>query len=369
MLRTGAELALLRTAGDEWRPMSPPESLRPGPGDRLSIVSYGRGVLVAWQGDAGTRAWSWSPAGGWEAATLADWGRFWSAAWRRGYGREVIVGAGTEAGSEVWGIGPDHAWLIGRLPDDEGASASPDDATPPSASSEADVPAQAGAVAVLASSGRLVVVGRGVEGVGVAELSLVTGRGVYAGEVRSRSAVSAGEFRLIVLMLLGVMVAALVVIIRPSGDQAWGVPDGWALADPSRRLLATVIDAFLVVWLVAPAFGTTVREVVTLQVLVMPDQAWLAVPASLVAGAVTMGVWEGLLGYSPGKFLVGIRVYRAAPGEERKLGVFWGLVRATVKWLIPPVSALALVDPEGRHRGDATARAVVVARASEPAER
>ena len=161
---------------------------------------------------------------------------------------------------------------------------------------------------------------------------------------------------------LAVMVAALLVIVRPSGETAWTVPDGFALADPGRRLIATMIDTFLMVWLVAPAFGASVREVLTLQVLMIEGHAWMAIPAVMVGGSLAMGVWEGLLGYSPGKFLVGLRVYRGEAGSVRKLGVFWGLVRATIKWMIPPVAALALLDREGRHRGDAAARAVVVRR-------
>lgn len=347
LLHDGSGLAVLRMGVESWERVEPPAGLegRSGvePGD-AAMLSYADGLLLAVRDDNGSRAWTLRE-GAWEPATLSDWDRFWSAPWRVGWRHEVIVGAG---GSEVWSIGADDAWRLGSI------------------GGRGD---ESWSVAALGSSGRLVRIGRSPEtGLHATEISLTTGRELHDGPVVARSPVSADEFRLIAAMLLAVMVAALLVIIRPSPETAWTVPDGWALADAGRRMIATLFDLLLVVWVVAPAFGATVREVLTLQVLIMPDHAWLAIPGTMVAGALTMGVWEGLLGYSPGKFVAGVRVYRATPGPERKLGVFWGLVRATIKWIIPPVAALALIDREGRHRGDAAARAVVVARAVPGAE-
>lgn len=356
VLRAGPIVSVVRMDPLEWTGIEPPPDLGTvGTEDALAVVSFGRGVLLAVRSADGSRGWVFAGGGsgseGWEPVSLADWDRFWSAAWRRGMGREVIVGVPGPGGeTTVWGLGERDSWRIAGYAGREAA-----------------------AVAVLASSERLVLVDRAAgEGdtagaVRAAEFSLTTGRTVYDGPVRARSPVSADEFRLIAGMLVAVMVAALLVIIRPSADAPWTVPDGWALAEPGRRLMGTVIDVFLVLWFVAPAFGTTVREVLTFQVLLGPDRAWLAIPATMVGGAIAMGVWEGLLGYSPGKFLVGCRVYRAVAGEEGcpvKLGVFFGLARSAVKWLIPPVAALALLDREGRHRGDVAARAVVVVRAA-----
>lgn len=346
VLRAGGLVSVLRMGALEWTEVALPEGLGGlSADDALAIVSYGPGVLLAARTPDGSRAWLFD-GDGWTPQDLADWERFWSASWRRGLGREVVVGV-PEGGDTtgVWGINERTVWRIATYAGRTDAAA-----------------------AVLASGERLALVDRDDAGaVRAIEISLTTGRTVYDGPVRTRAAVSANEFRLIAGMLVAVMVAALLVIIRPAADEAWTVPDGWALAEPGRRLMATVIDAFIVLWFVAPAFGTSVREVLTLQVLLGADQAWLAIPATMVGGAVTMGVWEGLLGYSPGKFLMGVRVFRAVAGEEGrpiKLGVFFGLVRATIKWLIPPVAALALLDREGRHRGDAAARAVVVVRAA-----
>lgn len=337
LMAGGGSISLLRLENDAWVPVGLPFEEVVDPPDS-ALVSFGSGVLLAMR-EAGTSlAWTLGPDGVWHIVRLADWDRFWSAHWRRGLGRGVVVGVGEGAGTGVWTIGEDSAWRLGRL--DTAVDSAP---------------------VVLASSRRLVMVGRHEDGsVHASEMSLVTGRMLHDGAVRNRAPVSVGEFRLIVGMLLAVMVAALLVIVRPSGESAWTVPDGFVLGDPGRRLIATMLDGLLMLWVVAPAFGVTVREVLTLQVLLIEGHAWMVIPAVMVGGSLALGVWEGLLGYSPGKFLVGLRVYRGEAGPVRKLGVFWGLVRATIKWMIPPVAALALLDREGRHRGDAAARAVVV---------
>jgi hypothetical protein len=337
LMTAEGSISLLRLENDDWVPVALPFEEMVDPAD-AALVSFGHGVLLAMREGDTSLGWTLGPDGAWEIARVSDWERFWSASWRHGFGRGVVVGVAEGAGTGVWTIGEEAAWRIGRLEPMPGAAA-----------------------VVLASSGRLVVVGRQDDGVvHAAEMSLVTGRVLHDGPVRNRAPISVGEFRLIVGMLLAVMVAALLVIVRPTGEAVWTVPDGFALADPGRRLIATMLDALLMLWVVAPGFGVTVREVLTLQVLMIEGHAWMAIPAVMVGGSLAMGVWEGLLGYSPGKFLVGLRVYRAEAGAFRKLGVFWGLVRATIKWMIPPVAALALLDREGRHRGDAAARAVVV---------
>lgn len=341
MARDG-ELSLRRLTEEAWEPVDLPPEVGAG-AFQAALVSHGPGVLFAVRGSGETRAWAMGPDGSWTPVGLADWETFWNARWRRGFGREVVTGTPGDGGTEIRSVTPEGSWSLGRV----------------------DAPADAAPV-VLASSDRLVLVGRVEDGaVHVWEMSLNTGRIIHAGPVQHRAPISVGEFRLIVAMMLGVMVTALVVIIRPSGDATWTVPDGFVLADPGRRLIATVLDVLLMAWTVAPAFGVTVREIITLQVVVMEGQAWLVVPAIMVGGALAMGVWEGLLGFSPGKFLVGLRVYRAKAGEPEKLGVFWGLVRATIKWMVPPVAMVALVDREGRHRGDAAARAAVVMRGVE----
>lgn len=343
MLVGDGSISLLRLEDDAWAPVELPFEQAVDPAD-AALVSFGRGVLLAMREGGTSLGWTLGSDGVWRRVRLMDWDRFWAADWRRGMGRSVVVGTAEGGGTAVWTIGEDGAWRVGRV--DAGSQGVP---------------------VVLASTHRLVVTERRDGGaVHAAEMSLVTGRVLHDGPVRHRAAVSAGEFRLIVAMLLTVMVAALLVIVRPTPHTAWTVPDGFVLGEPGRRVVATILDVVLMVWVVSPAFGVGVREVLTLQVLMIEGHAWMVIPAVMLGGALAMGVWEGLLGFSPGKLVVGLRVYRAQAGAFRKLGVFWGLVRATMKWMVPPVAALGLLDREGRHRGDAAARAVVVMRADEP---
>jgi uncharacterized RDD family membrane protein YckC len=319
----------------------------------VAMVAIGDRPVVAAQFDQGTLAWSWHDGASWELLTLADWERFWSASWRRGWGDEVVLGVPDEGGQQtVWAVGERAAWELGELPSIEG-----------------------GGVVLLASSGRLVAVGRepesddakGVVGAArSAEMSLVTGRVVFDGAAPQRVPVTADEFRMIVGMLLLVMVAALLVIVRPGSGASWGVPDGWALADPGRRMLASLVDGLLMAWIVGRLFGVSARAVVTLEVVVHPDGSWLALPATMLAGWLVMSVLEASFGATPGKWIFGLRVWRARAGVPQRVTLFWCLVRNAIKWLIPPVAAMAVLDPDGRHRGDGAARAVVGLRVEEP---
>lgn len=333
-------VGLWRLDPDGWVSVGLP--VEPSEPVGLALTGFGDGVLVALRDESGTAAWSTRGVdAAWQPVDLADWGRFWDARWRAGFGSGVIAlvpqGSG---GSAVWSLTTGGAWRLGEIGD------------------------SAGVPVLLPASGRLVVLRSGDDGtIGSHELSVVTGRTIFDGERAPPVAMPANEFRLIVLVVLLTAAAALFVIIRPAGERSWGVPDGWALADPGRRLLASVVDAFLVAWVVAPVFGVSARQVVTLEVLIHPSEAWLAIPATLVGGWVAMSVWEALLGLTPGKALVGIRVFRARAGVPMRVSLFWCLVRNAVKWLLPPVAAAALLDPQGRHRGDTTAGAVVVVRA------
>jgi len=74
-------------------------------------------------------------------------------------------------------------------------------------------------------------------------------------------------------------------------------------------------------------------------------------------------VAESVFGTTAGKLLLGCRVARAAGvGGPRRVGAGAAFVRNLVKWALPPVAALALLETSGRHRGDLLARAVVLVR-------
>lgn len=352
MQRAAGSIVVERLGAQGWEPLPTIPMLEGQEPQTVAMVSLGDRPVVAARFSEGTLAWAWDGSTAWDLVTLADWDRFWSGSWRRSWGDEVIVGVPGEGGVQtVWAVGERAAWMLGALPSVEG-----------------------GGVVLLASSGRLVAVGREQAAEGAkpaagaarsAEMSLVTGRVVFDGPAPQRVPVTADEFRMIVGMLLLVMVAALLVIVRPGSGASWGVPDGWALADPGRRLLASLVDGLLMAWVVGGLFGVSVRAVVTLEVVVHPDGSWLALPATLAAGWLVTSVLEASFGATPGKWIFGIRVWQARAGVPQRVTLFWCLVRNAVKWLIPPVAAMAVLDPDGRHRGDSAARAVVGVRVEE----
>ena len=357
--RLGLWSLQLNAAPAEWTPIEVPVDIAGDEPLGVAIVSLGDGILIAIRGTDETRSWSLDAAGKWETFGLLGWDRFWSARWRHGFGHEVLIaqaievqGAGPSAGAspalELWRLGTSEPVRVGSL----GAS-SP------------------GAIVSLPVPGRVVMIRPGTsdastgrEGaIGIEEISLVTGRSLHSGPGGGSVAVPVNELRAITLILVLMMAGVLIVIIRPNPERAWTIPAGWVLADPGRRMIASMLDVVLVVIVLAPAFGVTPRQVLTLEVLIHPTNAWLILPSTLVAGWISMSVWESLLGLTPGKFVMGCRVWLAKPGAAGRVPLFWCLVRNAMKWLTPPVAAIALFDPEGRHRGDAAARAVVVSRA------
>jgi len=228
-----------------------------------------------------------------------------------------------------------------------------------------------GVVAIPDESGRLAILWPEHEGEDdfflIREVSLSTGRLLYEGPVRQVVPISAAEFRLLAAVLIVVLAVSLFVVIRPGGDEHPVVlPAGTALASPGQRFVSTVIDAGFCVLLVSAVSGVGAIEIISGAVLLRPGNAWAALPAVFVVGAVYGTLSERLFAATAGKLLMGCRVVRdrATPGGMA-LRLGWGaaITRNIIKWALPPVAALAVLDPTGRHRGDLSARAVVVVRA------
>ncbi|MFG0306337.1 MAG: RDD family protein [Phycisphaerales bacterium JB040] len=220
---------------------------------------------------------------------------------------------------------------------------------------------------VRSGGGRLVVLARaegvsGSEAFELIEVSLATGEVLYRGAPEQVSPISATEFRVFAVLLLGFTLVVLLLTFRPGLDPSEViVPSGLALADPGRRLLASVLDLLLVAGLVGAIYDTPVSSIVTGTVVFQAGGAWMALPMTLIAGWLVSALFECTLAGTPGKLLTGCRV--ACLGEvPRRLSPGRALLRNGVKWLVPPIAALALLDPQSRHRGDDLARAAVVVR-------
>ncbi|MEL6328620.1 MAG: RDD family protein [Planctomycetota bacterium] len=204
----------------------------------------------------------------------------------------------------------------------------------------------------------------------IEERSLATGRLWYSGPVNSASPISPSDVRWLSVALLAMTAAAVLVAVRPSGDDdVYALPDGASLAEPGRRLASTSLDLALVLLAVARISGAGIDGVIGSGALLGQGLGLFGPVLLLGAGAVYGAVFESAIGATPGKLLTGCRVVRVGSGGARRLDLGRSLLRNLIKWGLPPVSMLALLGGAGRHRGDSMAgAAVVVPDPEEPGE-
>lgn len=257
----------------------------------------------------------------------------------------------------------------------------------------------------------------------ITEISGARGETLFDGPFERVSPVDLGGFRLLSSLLLVLMAMVLLIVLRPEpGDGVVAIPAGYALAEPPRRLLATFFDLGLAVLVASSIWGVDPRDMLSFEVITALDDRWLALPTVLLVGAGLGAASEWAFGRTFGKLVFGMTVVSikprakagskpgtnakphgkpdAKPDDDRRgrssdaefddraesaparraggeddlhdeaeppaplglvrLSLWQALVRNLVKWLLPPVAALALVDTSGRHRGDGLARAAVL---------
>lgn len=194
----------------------------------------------------------------------------------------------------------------------------------------------------------------------VAEYDLSTGEELYAGDPVVVPPVSGEEVRFLMGMLILVMVGGLVAVLMPDRTDSMGIPVGFALSEPSRRVVASMFDLMLIATLLGMVFNVRLFEVLSLSVIIRQDNSWLIYPSMMVGGMVIGTLSEWLFGASFGKWVTGLRVVKAQAGPMERISFRSSLVRNLIKWLLPPVGLLMTVDPEGLHRGDRATRTIVV---------
>ncbi|HHN78876.1 MAG TPA: RDD family protein, partial [Phycisphaerales bacterium] len=295
------------------------------------------------------------------------------------------------AAATILRLGPDGRWTESDVAVNEGAVAvgvlhgrvvflEPEgesragivlvEATGPARLGSFEIPHAAGepglaAVVIPDATGRLVLLWGEASAGGsiehkIREVSLSTGRVLYDGPVVRVTPVSPREFQLMAVGMLLVMVVSLYVVLRPADDRTPPeIPEGSALAPPGRRFAATVLDVCISALPVSWVFGVPVANIITFGVVLDPGDSWLAVPAMFAVGLVYGTVMEALFGGTVGKLLLGCRVIPAR-GGGRRLGWRACFLRNLIKWVLPPVAGLAMLDPSGRHRGDLLAGAIVI---------
>ncbi len=186
-------------------------------------------------------------------------------------------------------------------------------------------------------------------------------------------------------ILIGAVI--LVVVLQVDGPQELQLPEGTSLATPGRRALACAVDVALAVGVTSLLFGGSPSH--WLAPTTSASSSLLPLASVLVAGFLISVAGEAVFGGSPGKLLAGVRVMGlvpASPGGEAaesgpkgaapRAAVIWtagrvrlyqSCLRNAVRWFMPPVGTLLMVNNNWRHPGDVLARTVVVIR-FEPGE-
>lgn len=195
----------------------------------------------------------------------------------------------------------------------------------------------------------------------VLEMSVGTGVVLYEGTAPRSNVLSPGEFRMLATMLVALLIGVLVIVLKGDLDHdAVPLPPDTALAGAGRRLLGSLIDLVIAAHVTALLYGVKASDLLGLSVLVQPGGQWTAVPMLFIVGGVIGTLCEWGFSRTIGKFLVGCRVVRVRGKVGARPGLVACLIRNGIKWLMPPVAALAALDQNTRHRGDQLAGVAVV---------
>jgi uncharacterized RDD family membrane protein YckC len=332
---------------------------RAGGGDRWFV-----GVPKDSPGQGGTqRAWTWSE----HAVSLSP-----------GLARGAGVRAAVLGGHLVtWqaGEGTVRAWATPMAAD--GRTFAPGAA----AADLADLDGFADLVGVVplenrgqgAGSERLVVVGVDLTPANrppdlrAVEVSVRTGREVYRGPVILASLVSKRDYALMGGVLAMVVGLVILTVVSPK-PTVLTYPEDSSVAEPPRRLVAGVIDLSLVLFGVGVGLDLSASQVFSLE--------WWSSPQGQVTYAATVGmlvlygtVLEAGFGRTIGKFLTGCEVVDVTPARSgHRPGFVQALVRNLIRWGLPPLGVLGVIDPAGRGRADQFARTGVIVREPPEAE-
>jgi hypothetical protein len=198
----------------------------------------------------------------------------------------------------------------------------------------------------------------------VVEVSATSGAVLFDGPAAGTSPISSGAFRIVALSLLGLMAVVLIFVLRPDpAGPELSLPEGWALAEPGRRMIAGGVDSLLALIVASRLWGLGVFEVFGAEAMVSGLGPW-ALLTTLGVGLALSTLGEAFFAASPGKFLLGCRVGRVliveGQPELHTPGLLSALIRNGLKWLAPPLALLSLLDAEGRGKPDRLSRTVVV---------
>jgi len=326
----GAGRALVLT-GTSWEERALPAGLDAGSAWRVARVPGGLAV------GGGGSAWVWDDTRGWRESDLS-----WVAgealvpageqvvacAWREGAGLELSL----VRGGERYGIG-----AIGGARAAHAAVGVGDDVAAYWFDGE--------------ETGRL--------RVGV--VSSISGEVVYEGFAGSASPLRREDLQVLSLVAASVLLIVILFLVRPEGDlhREPVLPEGAALAEPTPRLFAALIDVAPAAAGSAAVFGVPVWAAVSPGLSIESGAGLLPVilTAALYFGHSALCEWA--VGWTVGKRLTGCRTVDA--GGRPRLRLRQAVMRNLFKAVFPPLTILLLLDPSRRHPADQVSGTVVVA--------
>jgi len=201
----------------------------------------------------------------------------------------------------------------------------------------------------------------------VIEFSMISGEQFARGPAVVAGPLSAQEVRILALVILLIAATTITIAMAPEKDPKNSVvPEGFALAEPSRRMGASLVDLIVAAVITGQLLGIGASEALAISALQQDSGGHFGLLVTLGVGLVMSVVCETLFGKTPGKMLLGTRVVRALPmgGNPSFVGA---LARNAVKWVLPPLAFMQILKPASRHRGETIAGTWVVSpRRDEP---
>jgi len=176
----------------------------------------------------------------------------------------------------------------------------------------------------------------------------LTGLVLYDGPARTAMPVDRREIEALAVLFVSVLATIAVFVLRPAGSYRIAVapPDGFALAEPSRRSLAAIVDlaaALLVaclLWRVSLVEALSITDIRHTRFGIWP---------LVTAGALTVlhaSISEALTGRTLGKSIFGCRTVNASGANPSFAQAF---ARNLVKTACPPLGLVSLMTPGAAH--------------------
>ncbi|MBS0195712.1 MAG: RDD family protein [Planctomycetes bacterium] len=196
----------------------------------------------------------------------------------------------------------------------------------------------------------------------IAEVSARTGRTLYNGPIIGVAPVGPADYSVLVVILFSAVASVVLFVARPpAAGIETHLPPRYCLAGPARRSIATAIDASVALVIGAVVWGVPAPMVLALDWWSTPE-SWNVAATALLIVVVGCSILETVVGTTVGKIVVGCGVASVKVASEAPLNPTIGqsFIRNLLKWCVPLVAFMGVIDPTRRHRADEWSRTAVI---------